>query len=83
MRNWYKYELWNGRTLVYIGRTQDPTRRRYEHSRTKEFTRMKIIGRAVTEETAKKWEWERLATYRRNHHGQNPLYNMTLLGDAL
>ncbi len=82
MRDWYKYELWNGRFLVYIGITQDPTRRRYEHSRSKEFTRMKLIGNRTTREAARTWERERLEAYRRNHKGENPIYNHTLLGDA-
>lgn len=67
---------------MYVGITKDPLRRRYEHSRTKEFTKMKIIGNVVTEASARKWEAERLAKYRKNHGGENPRYNHTLLGDT-
>jgi len=82
MRDTYKYELWNGRVLVYVGTTNDPTRRHYEHSRNKTFTRMKLIGNRTTKQAAKEWERERLATYRKNHKGENPEYNHSLLGDA-
>jgi hypothetical protein len=82
MNAWYKYELWNGRTLVFVGATTDPVRRQYEHSRTKEFTRLKIIGRRTTQDAAQKWRDARIATYAKNHHKQPPRYNDDLFGDS-
>ena len=41
------------------------------------FTSMKAIGPVVTEKSARQWEGERLAQYRRNHGGRNPEYNKT------
>lgn len=76
-RNYYRYELWDNKKLVYIGITDNPKRRLQEHKiEGKKFTRMKIVGRAVTKETAEKWEENRLRTYRRHHKGRNPKYNI-------
>jgi len=76
-RKYYRYVLLDNRRIVYIGITDDPKRREQEHRREgKKFTKMKIIGPAVTRETAEKWEEERLRTYRRHHKGRNPKYNV-------
>ena len=47
---------------------------------TKIFKKMKVIGRAVTRESAEKWETERINQYRRNHNGQVPPLNKTQNG---
>lgn len=41
---------------------------------------MKVVGRAVTRESAEKWETERIDKYRRNHNGQVPPLNKTQNG---
>lgn len=77
-RNHYRYELKEVRKIVYIGITDDPSRREPEHkSEGKHFANMKIVGRAVTEESAKQWEEKKLDQYRRSHRGKNPKYNET------
>ena len=76
VRNHYRYRLWDGRKIVYIGITHDPSRREIEHKgEGKSFTRIKSVGPAVTQQSAEKWEEERLSQYRRNHRGRNPKYN--------
>lgn len=75
-RDTYRYELWSGLGVVYIGITNDPERREEEHRRErKRFISMRIQGPAVTQASAEKWEEDRLAAYRRNHGGKNPRYN--------
>jgi hypothetical protein len=75
MREWYKYELWNRRILVYVGITNDILRSEYEDNSFREYTRMKIIGRATTREAAVKWKEARIETYRKNHQWQYPPFN--------
>ena len=80
-RDHLRYELVDGRKVVYRGSTGDPNAREQEHRREgKKFTKLRVIGPAVTEDTAKKWEEESLATYRRHHAGKNPKYNQTKQG---
>jgi predicted GIY-YIG superfamily endonuclease len=75
-RNYYRYELRERRRIVYIGITNNPKRREDEHkSEGKRFTRMGIVGPAVTQASAEKWEAKRLEQYRRTHGGKNPRYN--------
>lgn len=77
-RDHWRYELRNGHEIVYVGITYDPERREGEHrSKEKQFTKMDIIGPAVTKKTAEQWENERLKTYQRSHKGKNPRYNKT------
>ena len=55
-----------------------PEIREAEHrGKGKKFTRLLVVGPAVTKETAEKWEEDSLATYRRSHGGKNPKYNKT------
>lgn len=74
-REFVLYELWQGKEKVYIGKTNDPHRRRLEHEADKRFTRMKIISPKLTEETAATRETEALEKYKNNHQGKLPMYN--------
>jgi len=77
-RNYYRYELRDGRKIVYIGVTDDPSRREREHkSEGKRFTSMNIVGPAVTKGSAEQWEEKRLEQYCRSHGGKSPKYNKT------
>lgn len=80
-RDTYLYELRNRGKIVYVGTSDDPDRRAAQHEAGgKVFTSMKVVGRAKTEEGARAAERERLETYRRNHGGQNPKYNLNDCG---
>jgi hypothetical protein len=74
-RDYFKYELKNNHKVVYVGITNDIDRRELEHEVTKNFSHINKVGNACTEASAKKWEEERLQTYRKNHGGENPKYN--------
>jgi len=74
-RNYKKYELKNGSKVVYRGITNDLERRETEHAQDKKFTSMKQVGRACSEQSARKWEQNSLETYRKSHSGKNPIYN--------
>ena len=77
-RDYYRYELRDGHKIVYIGMTDNPIRREGQHkSEGKDFTRMTLVGRKVTENSAEQWEEKRLEQYRRSHGGRNPRYNKT------
>ena len=77
-RTHYRYELKDGRRVVYRGITNDLERREREHRRGgKKFTHLQPVGPAVTMETAKEWEEQSLSTYRRHHGGKSPKYNKT------
>ena len=76
-RDKYKYELKNGKKVVYVGITNSPDQRMQQHEKDKDFSHMNVVGRKTTEEAALKWEQERLETYRKNHGGENPKYNKT------
>jgi len=72
----YRYELKKGRKVVYRGITTDPERREREHRNSgRSFDRLDVVGRRVTEETARKWEERSLESYGRNHKGMTPKYN--------
>lgn len=74
-RNTYKYELTRGNRVVYVGITNDPSRREAEHRQDKDFTTMRIVGHPSTLDGASQWETNRIETYMRNHNGDTPLYN--------
>jgi len=77
-RNTYRYELKNGRKVVYVGVTENPERRVLEHQDDgKRFTRLSVVGPRVKKESAESWEASRLKQYRQNHSGMNPKYNKT------
>ncbi|WNY28337.1 hypothetical protein MmiEs2_05220 [Methanimicrococcus stummii] len=75
VQNCKKYELRDGNKVVYRGITNDLNRRKQEHQQDKKFTSMAQVGRACSEESARKWEQKSLETYRKNHSGKNPKYN--------
>jgi len=79
-RNCNKYVLKDGHKIVYVGITNNIDRRQFEHESSKNFTHLMKVGRACSEESAKKWERQKLASYRRNHNGFNPKYNLTRNG---
>jgi predicted GIY-YIG superfamily endonuclease len=77
-RNYHRYELKQGRKVVYRGITNNPERREEEHKdEGKRFSRMSIVGPTVTKESAEKWEEKSLEAYRENHRGKSPKYNET------
>ncbi len=80
MRDTFKYFLKIGNRIVYIGITNNPIIREYQHRLKKHFGKMEIVGIASTRNGAELWESERLNTYRINHNGNLPLYNKTITG---
>jgi len=77
-REYYNYELKDGRKIVYKGQTNDLKRRESEHERDgKKFTHMRKVGNAKTYEGALKAEKQSLKQYRNGHGGKNPKYNQT------
>jgi len=75
-RDTYKYELRDGNKVVYVGITNDMTRREQEHrAEGMEFTSMTQVGRRTTRDAASEWESERIDTYMATHKGQRPVYN--------
>ena len=75
-RDTYKYELRDGRRIVYVGITNDIERREAEHrAEGMNFTRMTKVGNITTRNAAEDWEADRIATYKENHHGERPQYN--------
>jgi len=75
-RDHWRYEFYDGRKLVYIGTTNDPERRAPEHLREgKHFTNIRVIGLAVTEQSAREWEAVRKRTYQDHHGGKLLKYN--------
>ncbi len=77
-RDNHRYELRDKGKIVYVGITDDPDRRQGEHKNEgKRFTSMNVVGPAVTQGSAEKWEEERLQKYRKSHSGKNPRYNKT------
>ena len=56
--------------------TNDPARRENEHrAGGKQFDRLVVTSLRMTEERARKREFQHLQTYRRGYGGKNPLYN--------
>jgi len=76
-RNTSKYQIKQGNKIVYVGITNDLERRRQEHIRSGKRGKIEQIGIKTTRDAARTWERNRLAIYRRNHGGKNPLYNET------
>lgn len=77
-RNTYRYELKDGRQVVYVGVTEDPERRVVQHREDgKRFSHLNVAGPRVKKESAEIWEESRLKQYRQNHGGKNPKYNKT------
>ena len=77
-RNTFNYNLKDGKKIIYKGTTNDLEKRANQHeSDGKKFTHIQKVGRVKTEENASKEEARQLATYRKNHGGNNPKYNKT------
>ena len=74
------YELRDGNRLVYVGKTNNPARRKKEHQVDKDFTSMVVITPKLTAAGANKKEEERIKIYMRNHHGDTPKYNQNATG---
>ena len=55
-RVYYTYDFKVGDTVVHSGFTRDPARREQEHRQKWDSGRLVIIGRARTEESARKWQ---------------------------
>lgn len=80
-RNINKYECYQGNKLVYVGITNDMARRKAEHRADgMDFSSMRKVGRATTQEAASNWETARIQTYQQNHGGNTPTYNKNNTG---
>ena len=56
-RNTFRYVLKQGPRIVYRGITNDPPRREGEHRGDgKTFSKLVVVGPAVTRPAAEKWE---------------------------
>ncbi len=62
-RVYYTYDFKVGNTTVHSGVTRDPARREQEHRQQWDNGRLVIIGRARTEESARKWEAAKIDTF--------------------
>ena len=72
----HNYVLRDGRFVVKHGITTDPNQRVVQmENEGKQFTSMIIDPVAVSEETARKREEERVEAYQKNHKGKKPRYN--------
>jgi len=75
-RDTWLYQLKEEQTIVYYGISNDPDRRSGEHSRCgKRFTHHRVIGRAVTRESAHRRECTEIHRYQKQHGGRPPQYN--------
>ena len=75
-RHTVTYDLKKGAKIVYRGTTNDPERREQEHRKQgKDFDRLDVTSRRMTDKGAKAKEAENLAKYRKGHEGRNPQYN--------
>ena len=66
--------------ITYIGRSNNLDRRAREQRRAGKTGTMRKESPRMTTEGASRQERARLATYRRNHNGQNPRHNKTNWG---
>ncbi len=67
-RNYYRYNLKEGRKIVYKGITKNREQRLEQHKDNgKRFTNMQIVGPQVRKNTAERWEEESLRQYRYHH----------------
>ncbi len=75
-RDTTRYELYDKRKKVYVGITDDPERRKQEHTdEGKRFKSMKIVGPKVSRKSALDWERETIEKYKRRHGSKPPKYN--------
>ena len=75
----YALEEGKGR-ITYYGVTNDPSRRATEHKRDGKRGKLKVETRPMSRAAARRWERRRLAVYRKNHRGKNPVHNKTRSG---
>ncbi len=61
--------------IDYVGITKDPARRASEHKADGKSGTMNVETRKMNRPAARKWEQNRLDTYRDNHGGKNPPQN--------
>ena len=81
VRDTFKYELYDGTELVYVGITNDLDRRTAEHrNEGYKFTHVVPVGYISTRQSAGEWEEERIHTYMENHGGKLPRYNSNSTG---
>jgi len=74
-RDTWRYILRDGRACVQFGITNDPKVRCGQHvAAGKQFSSMEIVGPAVSRESARTWEFNRIETYR-YRRGRRPKYN--------
>ncbi len=66
--------------INYVGTTNNPGRRAGEHRSEGKPGRLRTETRPMTRGSAKRWEANRLKTYRSNHGGKNPPHNRTREG---
>ena len=72
----FNYVLKNNNRTVYIGITDDPGQAVRRHRKAGlTFNRMRLIGRAKTEEKARELQGIMLDHYQRHHKGEAPRYN--------
>ena len=75
-RDTVTYDLVQDGKIVYRGTTNDPERREREHkAQGKDFDRLAVTSRRMTNAGAKEKEAENLAKYRKGHGGRSPQYN--------
>ena len=66
--------------IRYYGTSNNPSRRATEHKQAGKRGKMKVETRPMSRAKARRWEAGRLAGYRRNHRGKNPVHNKTRSG---
>lgn len=72
----HNYVLRDGRFVVKHGITTDPDERKVQMENERlRFTSMTIDPVAVSEETARKREKERVKAHQKSHKGKKPRYN--------
>ena len=66
--------------ITYVGVTNSPSRRATEHKQDGKRGKLKVETRPMSRAAARRWERRRLAVYRKNHRGKNPVHNKTRSG---
>ena len=62
------------------GVSNNPSRRATEHKRDGKRGKLKVETRPMSRAYARRWEARKLAVYRKNHRGKNPVHNKTRSG---
>ena len=66
--------------IKYYGVTNSPSRRAAEHKQDGKRGKLKVETRPMSRAYARRWEARKLAVYRKNHRGKNPVHNKTRSG---